>query len=159
MIIGISFDTIYFAQQESGKDYVRFGVYTTTGIMYEVIASETDYDLLVNHEQSGRDFINSDEISYELKANAFLPLFHKISENTQELYGFFSQTRKELFMELGKVNGIGTKTSLSILNVYNKEELIEICKAEDLKALKECKGIGTASARKIIISLKKQWSI
>lgn len=155
MVIGTYINEIYLAQQEDPEDPVEFGI-MVSGFIHQVTTTLATFVTLT---EGDTETINKIASVKTLNKTTFLPLYHKMSEASEELYGFSHMAERELFLKVTKVNGVGSKTALNILAKYNEKQLKQICIDKDLKALKECKGIGTASARKIIVSLIKQLGV
>lgn len=83
-------------------------------------------------------------------------IHHHINDAGQTLFGFSTLEEKLLFRQLLKVNGIGGKTALSLLGLWN-ENLLKAIQFEDDTLLSSVPGIGKKTAQKIIVDLK--WSI
>lgn len=77
-----------------------------------------------------------------------------IRDNDIFLYGFSSIERKELFLKLISVSGIGPKSALSILACENLDEVLEAIETGNVKFLTKFPGIGIKSAQQIILDLK-----
>lgn len=77
-----------------------------------------------------------------------------IHEDVISLFGFLSRDELMLFKQLITVSGIGPKTALGILSVLNTDELRMAILAEDAKTIAKAPGIGTKTARKLILDLK-----
>ena len=106
-------------------------------------------------------------ITYEIKttANSFKQP-HKIGseivfkthlvlkENLIELFGFVLEEEKICFKQLISVSGVGTSFALSILSELTFNELISCISSGNSIALTNCKGIGTKTAKRIILELK-----
>ena len=80
--------------------------------------------------------------------------YFQVSENGIALYGFLNKTRKELFLKLITVNGVGPKAAIAILGTLSEEDLRFAILAEDEKALTRAPGIGAKTAKRIILDLK-----
>lgn len=81
-------------------------------------------------------------------------IYENIKEDAYDLYGFVTVQEKELFKKLVGVNGIGPKTALQMMNLYDVNHLIEIIMMQDHKALGKVSGIGPKTAQRIILELK-----
>ncbi|MGB5600351.1 Holliday junction branch migration protein RuvA [Thiothrix litoralis] len=107
------------------------------GVGYEVQASMTTfYDLP------------------ELHAEVTLYTHFVVREDAQLLYGFSSQTERELFRHLLKVNGVGPKMALAIVSGMNPIEFNQVIHAADIARLSRIPGVGKKTAERLIIELR-----
>lgn len=102
-------------------------------------------------------FINISLNAYEKfqgQDELFIYTHLSISENNQQLFGFYSEEEKELFTRLISVNGVGPRVAL---NVLSGKTVTEICSAivnQDILLLKKINGIGSKTAERIVLELK-----
>ncbi|WMP19231.1 Holliday junction branch migration protein RuvA [Thiothrix lacustris] len=107
------------------------------GVGYEVQASMTTfYDLP------------------ELHAEVTLYTHFVVREDAQLLYGFSSQTERELFRHLLKVNGVGPKMALAIVSGMSPLEFNQVIHAGDIARLSRIPGVGKKTAERLIIELR-----
>lgn len=107
------------------------------GVGYEVQASMTTfYDLP------------------ELHADVTLYTHFVVREDAQLLYGFSSQTERELFRHLLKVNGVGPKMALAIVSGMNPIEFNQVIHAADIARLSRIPGVGKKTAERLVIELR-----
>lgn len=107
------------------------------GVGYEVQASMTTfYDLP------------------ELHAEVTLYTHFVVREDAQLLYGFSSQTERELFRHLLKVNGVGPKMALAIVSGMNPIEFNQVIHAADIARLSRIPGVGKKTAERLVIELR-----
>ena len=92
-----------------------------------------------------------------LKQKVSLLIYHQISENNQNLYGFFEKTEKEIFLMLISVSGIGPKTGINLLSSVSAEEFKRRLIAGEVEMLSSLPGIGPKTARRIIVELKDKF--
>jgi len=107
------------------------------GIEWDIAAPPTDIARLPAAGEEGR---------------LFTWLYHR--EDQMKLYGFESEGRRAMFLELLKVEGIGPKGALKILGGIGQEELETALEAEDLARLEAVPGLGKKTAQKMILALK-----
>ena len=81
-------------------------------------------------------------------------LHQVVREDAHILYGFFSESERELFRMLISVNGIGANTAIMMLSSHKPEELQHAILNENVGLLKNIKGIGIKTAQRVIIDLK-----
>ena len=79
-------------------------------------------------------------------------LYHK--EDQMKLYGFAEEKRRDTFLELLKVEGIGPKAAIKILSGIDQNELEKALENEDLNRLEAIPGLGKKTAQKMILALK-----
>jgi len=82
----------------------------------------------------------------------FTWLYHR--EDMMKLYGFSDETRRNTFLELLKVEGIGPKGALKIMGGIRQEELERALEAGDLARLEAVPGLGKKTAQKMLLALK-----
>lgn len=86
--------------------------------------------------------------------NIFIYTYLHVREDAQTLYGFMTESEREVFMKLISVSGIGTTTAQSMLSSLNPIQVIEAVTTEDVAEIKSVKGIGAKTAQRVIIDLK-----
>lgn len=101
-------------------------------------------------------FVSPNIITRGMTDSSEFWIHHHITDAWQTLFGFISPEERTLFRQLLRVNGIGGKTALSILGLW-EEAIIRAIELEDDKLLASVPGIGKKTAQKIIVDLK--WSI
>lgn len=107
------------------------------GVGYEVQASMTTfYDLP------------------ELHAEVTLYTHFVVREDAQLLYGFSSQTERELFRQLLKVNGVGPKMALAIVSGMSPPEFHQVIHTSDINRLSRIPGVGKKTAERLVIELR-----
>lgn len=75
-------------------------------------------------------------------------------ENSIDIFGFYDQDERKSFKMLTSVSGVGPSFALSILSSISTEQLIACVASGDSKTLTQCKGIGSKTAKRIILELK-----
>ncbi|MCX8473880.1 MAG: Holliday junction branch migration protein RuvA [Sediminibacterium sp.] len=92
------------------------------------------------------------KISIIEKGSLFI--YQHITENTQSLYGFFTQMEKDLFLLLITVNGIGANTARIMLSGLSPQDIVNAISLGNIGALEQIKGIGKKTAERLIVELK-----
>jgi Holliday junction DNA helicase RuvA len=115
-------------------------VVDVNGIGYEVLVSTLDYDQLLENET--------------IKLYTYLA----VRENAQDLYGFTSQSAKQLFSLLIGVNGVGPKVALSILSLGEPSHIKNAIASKNVAFVQSASGVGKKGAEKIILDLKDKVS-
>ena len=106
------------------------------GVGYEVILSVLDFDKVSLDDQ--------------IK----LYTHHKVAEQSEELYGFFSLAAKRLFELLITVQGVGPKAAIAILSLGESEEVRNAIANADSAYISKASGVGKKSAERVIVDLK-----
>ena len=81
-----------------------------------------------------------------------------VREDDLSLYGFGTDTDRDLFRVLLGVSGVGPRVALAILGVFSADALRKAVASEDVKALTQVPGIGMRGAQKIVLDLKPKLS-
>lgn len=90
----------------------------------------------------------------EIKVYTYL----SVSENGINLYGFYDQSEREVFLKLTSVPKVGPKVALSILSLYMPSQLINYIMSKDIKALAKANGVGQKLAESIVFNLKSKFN-
>ena len=84
--------------------------------------------------------------------------FFKVSEDALSLYGFLNRQDLDIFKKLISVSGIGAKTALGIMSVLDSFTLSQAIVSEDIKLISKAPGVGTKTAKRMILELKDKIS-
>ena len=76
-----------------------------------------------------------------------------VREDDLSLYGFTTDTDRDLFRVLLTASGVGPKVALAILASMNGDEIIRAITTEDADALTVAPGVGKRGAQKIVLEL------
>ncbi len=79
-----------------------------------------------------------------------------IREDTHDLYGFVTETERQLFRLLITVNGVGANTARIMLSSYTPQELAQYIANGNDRALTAIKGIGSKTAQRIVVDLRSK---
>lgn len=85
-------------------------------------------------------------------ARVLVWLYHR--EDQMRLYGFIDEKRRETFLELQKVEGIGPRAAIKILSGISQADLEKALEAGDIGRLEAVPGLGKKTAQKMILALK-----
>jgi Holliday junction DNA helicase RuvA len=77
-----------------------------------------------------------------------------LREDAVRLIGFSDVRRRETFLELLKVEGIGVKGALKIMGGISRDDLLAALENEDVGRLEAVPGLGKKTALRMILSLK-----
>jgi Holliday junction DNA helicase RuvA len=81
-----------------------------------------------------------------------ITLIHR--DDQMKLFGFATDTEREIFRSLLKVPGIGPKQAIKILSRIRPEELVGILAEGNAEALSGIPGVGPKTCPKIVLTLK-----
>jgi len=79
-------------------------------------------------------------------------LYHR--EDQMKLFGFSAERRRNTFLELLKVEGIGPKGAIKIMSGIAQDDLESALENSDLSRLEAVPGLGKKTAQKMLLSLK-----
>ncbi len=77
-----------------------------------------------------------------------------VREDAITLYGFLHQSEREMFAILLGVSGIGPQTAINIISQIALDDFVFAILSEDEKSLTRISGIGTKSAKRLILELR-----
>jgi Holliday junction DNA helicase RuvA len=77
-----------------------------------------------------------------------------VREDAITLYGFMHQSELEMFRILIGVSGIGPQIAMNLLSQIGIEDFVMAILNEDEKSLTRISGIGTKSAKRLILELR-----
>ena len=122
-----------------GKVAEKFGssvIVDVSGVGYEIVLSALDFDEVQLLEE--RKFYT----------------YHKVSETSEDLYGFSTLAAKKIFELLVSVNGIGPKAAMAILSLAAPEEVRNAIANGDAAFVSKAAGVGKKSAERVIVDLR-----
>ena len=77
-----------------------------------------------------------------------------VREDAMELYGFYSEEERAMFLMLISVSGVGPKAGLALLSVASPHKLAAAIVMGDEKLLTKASGVGPKAAKRVILELK-----
>jgi len=77
-----------------------------------------------------------------------------VREDAQVLYGFATETERQLFRDLLRVTGIGPKLALTILSGSSVEAFTQCVLAQDAAALTRIPGVGRKTAERLLVEMR-----
>ena len=125
---------------------------------------------LINKKNKNSLIISVNDISYKIKASlncitslpqigekTSLLTYLYVRENLLDLYGFKNEHERKSFFFLIGISGIGPKLALTILSSLKFKDLKEYVIEGDVKSLTSIQGVGSKTAKRIIIELKEKF--
>jgi Holliday junction DNA helicase RuvA len=85
--------------------------------------------------------------------NCLLSTHLHFKEGGGDLYGFSSETEREIFIATIGVSGVGPKSALAVLSVLGVPGVLAACAREDAAAFTRVPGIGKKLAQRIAMEL------
>ncbi len=90
------------------------------------------------------------------KESASLFIHTSVKEDSITLFGFFTESEKDMFELLVSVNGIGPKIALSILSGIRIDDLKNAIESSDVSRIVAVPGIGRKTAERLVLELKSK---
>ncbi len=90
------------------------------------------------------------------KDSASLYIHTSVKEDSITLFGFFTQSEKEMFELLISISGIGPKLALSILSGIVVDDLKHAISTGNVSRLVAIPGIGRKTAERVVLELKNK---
>lgn len=91
--------------------------------------------------------------------NIKIHTYMHIREDAMILFGFSNRDDLQVFKLLLAVNGIGPKGAIGILSTMTSDDLRFAVLGDDVQAISKAPGIGTKTAKKLILELKDKLDI
>ena len=88
------------------------------------------------------------ELSLNSECRIFVWLYHR--EDQMKLFGFSNERRRNTFLELLKVEGIGPKGAVKIMSGISQADLENALENGDLPRLEAVPGLGKKTAQKML---------
>jgi holliday junction DNA helicase RuvA len=92
------------------------------------------------------------KIGEQVEINTYL----SVSETAMNLFGFGSESERELFLHLINVSGIGPKSGLHLLSLGTVGEISNAISNGDVEYLTKVSGVGKKTAERVVVELKNK---
>jgi Holliday junction DNA helicase RuvA len=83
----------------------------------------------------------------------YLRTFLHMREGGSDLFGFSSETEREIFLAIIGVSGVGPKSAVAILSVMGIAGVLSACAREDAAPFTRVPGIGKKLAQRVALEL------
>ena len=94
----------------------------------------------------------------DLNQHVELLTYLHVREDIMELYGFYDDHERDVFMQLNSISGIGPRSAMNILSGTDPIEFKKKIIDSDVASLTSIPGIGTKTAKRIIVELKDKFT-
>ena len=114
-------------------------------------------DLLIDVQGVGYEVLVSLNTFFGVPAVGEAVTLHThfvVREDVQQLYGFATQSERQLFRYLIKVNGVGPKMALAILSGMSANEFSVCVHNNDVATLVKLPGVGKKTAERLVIEMR-----
>jgi Holliday junction DNA helicase RuvA len=114
-------------------------------------------DLLIDVQGVGYEVLVSLNTFFGVPATGESVTLHThfvVREDIQQLYGFSTQSERQLFRHLIKVNGVGPKMALAILSGMSANDFAICVHNNDIATLVKLPGVGKKTAERLLIEMR-----
>lgn len=120
------------------------------------LAAKTPTGVVLDNGGVGYAIFTTLRTQAQLETNQRVRLLvcEQIREDCHDLYGFLDEGSKQLFEFLRKVNGVGPKMALNLMDIGDLAELQLAIIDSDKKYLSSASGVGPKLAERISLELK-----
>jgi Holliday junction DNA helicase RuvA len=101
--------------------------------------------------------LNTYEHLPHLGESIHLKTYLHVREDSLQLYAFFQEVERKVFLALISVSGIGPKAAQGILSGIKIYELIQAIQHGDEQRLTAIGGVGKKTAQRLIVELKEKF--
>src|SRR3990167_8491176 len=88
------------------------------------------------------------------KKEISLHIYTSVKEDSITLFGFYSETEKEMFELLISVSGIGPKLALNVLSGIQVDDLKTAIEAGNISRIVAIPGVGRKTAERVVLDRK-----
>jgi len=114
-------------------------------------------DLLIDVQGVGYEVLVSLNTFFGVPGVGEITTLHThfvVREDVQPLYGFGTQSERQLFRHLIKVNGVGPKMALAILSGMSANDFAICVHNNDIATLVKLPGVGKKTAERLLIEMR-----
>jgi len=126
------------------------------------LAEKTENSVVIDCGGIGYEVIVPGKVLENLPgcgAQIKLYTYMQVREDGISLFGFLDREERSVFRLLIGVSGIGPKGAVGILSALSVDDLRFAVLAEDEKTISKAPGIGTKTAKKMILELKDKFRL
>ena len=125
-----------------------------------VIDSKKPTEVVVDVNGVGYHFkISLSTYKHIAKAGSKIKLisYLHVREDILQLYGFFDERERDVFLSLLSISGIGPKLAQTILSGLTPNELINAIQTSNEKTLNSISGVGKKTAQRLVVELQDKF--
>lgn len=121
-----------------------------------VVVDKNEQLLLVDVSGVGYEVTVTEQLAEDssLNENVLLYTYDHIRENSRELFGFEDIESKNFFELLLKVNGVGPKMAVSLMNLGDSKQIRGAIASGNIAYISGATGVGKRLAERICVDLK-----
>ena len=119
-----------------------------------IVTEVTPNNIVIDNNGIGYNVIVPNPYSYQENNEYKIYVYHQITENSQDLFGFLNKDEKELFLKLINVKGLGPRTAIPMFATGSVNGIVDAIDRENIVYLTKFPKIGDKLARQIILDLK-----
>ena len=133
------------------------------GELVELWQSNQKFFVLINCQGLGYEVQILESFFLKLKkdqiSNKIITLWikHIKKEDSDLLFGFTSRDKKNFFIEILNIRGIGAQIGMGILNNFSINEIVNAINTQNKKLICSVPGIGQKMSERIILELKSKY--
>lgn len=126
------------------------------GRIHGIIIEKQPPEVLIDVQGIGYEVQVPMSTLYDLPAvgeTVMLKAHLVVREDAQVLYGFGSETERQLFRQLIKISGVGAKLALAILSGVSVAEFTHLVQSRDAQSLTKLPGVGKKTAERLVVEM------
>ena len=133
------------------------------GDLVELWQINQKFFVLINCQGLGYEIQILESFFLKIKTNQIsnknitLWIKHIKKEDSDLLFGFTSKEKKNFFIEILSIRGVGSQISMGILNKFSINEVINAIKTKNKKLICSVPGIGQKMSDRLILELKSKF--
>lgn len=127
------------------------------GRLQGILIEKQPPELLLDVHGVGYEILAPMTTFYQLPAAGGEVVLHthfSVSENAQQLFGFYTKSDRSLFRQLIKVNGVGPKMALGIMSGMDSDDFVRCVRDNNVAALVKVPGVGKKTAERLVIEMR-----
>jgi holliday junction DNA helicase RuvA len=94
----------------------------------------------------------------EVGSEISLKAYTHVREDALQLYGFYTERERQIFMHLTSVSGIGPRLAITLLSGMSADEVVRAIRSNDLARLVAVPGVGRKTAERLVLELRDKVS-